>query len=170
METQQPQSQASAKNNKQLYIIAAVLALVLIGIIAFIVLKGKKQTVQQADTTGQTKKQQEIIPTVDSSVSVEVAGKPDKKHFGMKVQGIPSGTKSMEYEITYQTKDGGLPGISSSFDLKPDQDTYEKDDFLLGTCSTGGKCVYHEVVSPLSVTIKFIGSYGERLFQKDFDL
>ncbi len=171
METQQPKPNTNASvNNKQMYIIAAVLAVLLISILSFIFIKSSKKNQQPTQNEGLTKKPQQVIPTVDSSVIVEIDGKPDKKHFGMKVTGIPEGTKTMEYEITYQTKDGGLPGISSSLDIESDQKEYEKEDFLLGTCSTGGKCVYHEVVSPLSVTIKFTGSFGERLYQKDFDL
>jgi hypothetical protein len=100
----------------------------------------------------------EVIPTVDSSVKVDVKAESDPKKFDMSVKGIPAKTTSIEYEITYETQDDGIQGFNSPVELKPGQDTYEKKGFLLGTCSTGGKCTYHKVTSPLKVNIKFVGS------------
>jgi len=39
----------------------------------------------------------------------------------------------------------------------------------LGTCSSG-KCVYHEVVGKIKVSLKFTGSYGEKIFEKEYEL
>lgn len=158
----------SSMNSKTMYIIGGVIVVIIIGFVSFIMVRGDKQ-----ETPAEIKKaptQEEIIPTVDASVKVKIVPHLEKKKFDLVVSGIPDSTTTLEYELTYQTAKGGLPGYSSAIDIESGQDTYEKKDFLLGTCSTGGACTYDEVVGPLKVTIKFTGSYGEKLFEKDFEL
>ncbi len=167
METEQKKSEKVAMN-KNMYIIGAVAVLVIIALIAFFMLRGGNKT--QQGNSSQVPTTTEVIPTVDSSVKVDVKAESDPKKFDMSVKGIPAKTTSIEYEITYETQDDGIQGFNSPVELKPGQDTYEKKGFLLGTCSTGGKCTYHKVTSPLKVNIKFVGSYGEKLYEGEFTL
>lgn len=168
METEQKKVEATSMDKKTIYIIGGVITAILIAVTVFILMRGKKAETQTDTMKPPT--QEEIIPTVDSSVKVEIIPHLEKKRFDLSVKGIPKDTTALEYELTYQTAKGGLPGYSSAIDIKSGQDSYEKKDFLLGTCSTGGACTYDEVVGPLKVTIKFTGSYGDKLFEKDFEL
>lgn len=152
----------------KMYIIGGVVTVIVIAIISLMVVRGSKQEKQvQAQLAQPT---EEVIPTVDSSVKVEVKSQPDGKKFDLKISGIPAKTTSLEYEISYETEEGGIQGFNSPIDIKAGQDTYEKKGFLLGTCSTGGKCTYHTVKGPLKVSIKFTGSYGEKFFENEFEL
>lgn len=150
---------------KQYIIIGVVIALVIAGISGFFMMRGgAEQIVKQP----QEQEEDKVIPPVDSSVEVEVSPKEAGKKIFLAISKIPEGTESVDYEVTYETKDGGLQGVSSSIETEG-KDSYEKD-FVLGTCSTGGKCVYHQVSGPVKVSLKFNGSYGERIFEKEFEL
>lgn len=167
METEQKKPEKTAMN-KNIYIIGAVAAVIVIALAAFLMMRGGNKT--QQDQTSRGPVTEAVIPTVDASVKVEVKAETDPKKFDMSIKGIPDKTTSIEYEITYETQDDGIQGFNSPVDLKSGQTTYEKKGFLLGTCSTGGKCTYHKVTSPLKVNIKFVGSYGEKLFAGEFTL
>ncbi len=167
METEQKKPEPKGLN-KQMYIIVGVVVVLIIVVAAFFMMRGKKE--QSQIQTAQVQPTQEVIPTVDASVKVEVKSESDPKKFDMFIKGIPDKTKSLEYEISYETKEGEIQGFNSEVDIKSGQTTYEKKGFLLGTCSTGGKCTYHTVVGPLKVSIKFVGSYGQRLYENNFEL
>ncbi len=167
METEQKQSPQSLLNNQK-FLIGGIVAIIVISVISFMAFRGKKQA--KPSQTTPTQVQEEIIPTVDASVKVSVASQTDKRKFDLTISGIPKDTTTLEYEISYETDEGGIQGFNSPVELEPGQDTYEKKGFLLGTCSTGGKCTYHTVAGPVNVTIKFSGSYGEKLFEDEFEL
>ncbi len=155
------------KSKKNIYIIGGIVLLV-VAIAIYFFLSGKKETTP-TKTAKKIPFQEELIPTVDPSVQVSVKAGSGKKKFNLHIEGIPAGTTSLEYVITYETKDGGLPGISGTVDIPANSSEYEKKDLLLGTCSTGGACVYHDLSSPLHISVKFIGDYGERLSTNDFE-
>lgn len=162
---QSPQTESS---KKRMYIIISVIVLLLIIVGTYFVFF-KRDTVKPTAIKKRVQSMDAPIPTVDESVRVSVASS-GKKKFNLAIEGIPTGTESLEYVVTYETKDGGLPGISSTVELEAGQEQYEKKDILLGTCSTGGACIYHELASPLNVVVKFVGSYGERISENEFEL
>ncbi len=108
-----------------------------------------------------------VIPTIDSSVKVSLTLTPAGHEVELLIKAIPSGTNSIDYELSYQTKDQGLQGVIGTINIAGDSKFDKK--ITLGTCSSG-KCVYHEVVGSIKLTLKFTGSYGEKIFEKDYSI
>lgn len=153
------------KNKIKIVVGAMVLILViLVGAKLFIFNKaGQKEQKTEVLPT------EVLIPTVDSSVKVDLKSATAGRDVTLSIEGIPSGTKSMEYSLSYNTVKQGIQGVIgtvSSTDIKGK--SYSKD-LTLGTCSSG-TCVYHEVDGPISLSLKFSGSFGEKIFEKDFNL
>jgi len=138
--------------------------LVLIGIGVGLVVSRKKPVQVE-----QVQKQQEfdMIPTVDSSTKITLSPLQGNKEIVLEGKGAPTGTVSVDYELSYDTKAQGKQGVIGTIS------TIEGDSFkkqmTLGTCSSG-RCVYHEVVGSIQVTLKFTGDYGEKLFEKEYTL
>jgi hypothetical protein len=154
-------------NKKYIAIVAAVVVVLLAGV-SFMVL-GKKQSNTAASNKTELPTNSEVVPTVDSSVKVTVEPTDASKHtIALKVNGLPNGTETLEYELTYDTKAQGLQGIVPDPVNVKGKTSFEKD-ILLGTESSGAK-TYHEVVGPIKVSLKFTGSYGAKSFEKDFEL
>lgn len=128
--------------------------------------RSNSQAEVPAKTVDQT---DEVIPTVDSSVKVAVKALENRTKLLLTVDGMPKGTEALEYELSYETKEQGLQGAIGVIDKEvKGKDSIEKE-ILLGTCSSG-RCVYHDVVGKVNVKLKFTGSYGEKIFEKDFEL
>lgn len=134
-------------------------------ILAFIVISRFLSPGQEAVSTDKQLVQEELIPTVDSSVIVTLRHTIDGKEVILKVENAPAGTESIDYELSYQTEKQGLQGVIGVITLSG-KNGYEKQ-MTLGTCSSG-RCVYHEVMGKIKVNLKFTGSYGEKVFEKEF--
>ena len=152
-------------NNKKIYIIIAGV-LVIIAIVVGVVLTGKKT--QTVKTEKKASSDEEIIPTVDSSVQVDLVGLNANKEIKISLAGIISGTQTIEYTLSYNTKAQGFQGIMGTIELKNNETEHEMEREL-GTCSSG-KCVYHIVDGPIKLELKFNGDYGSRLFSKEYSL
>lgn len=153
-------------NKKYLPLVIGAVIIV-IAIVAFLVLSNKKNQ-SQTQTSNQIPTS-EIIPTVDSSVKVNLkAGPSGKGYIQLAVNGIPSGTDTIEYEMSYNTAQQGMQGIANEPVPVKGKTSFSKELFL-GTQSSGAK-TYHTVVGPIHVDIKFNGSYGAKSFSKDFEL
>lgn len=156
--------QALLKDKKMLgIVIAGVCLVVLVAVVFF--MRGKSATTKSPTALSPTA---EAIPTVDASVHVNLAYSVPGKEAKLTVEAVPADTTSMDYELSYQTAKQGLQGVIGTIASDSQKTSYEKK-LTLGTCSSG-TCVYHEVVGKIQVTIRFNGSYGEKLFQKDFSL
>jgi len=108
-----------------------------------------------------------ILPTINSSVKVDLQSTSSGKDVTLTISSIPSGTNSVDYELSYQTAQQGIQGVIGTIDVSNKSD-YEKK-ITLGTCSSG-TCVYHQVVGKIKLTLKFSGDYGEKLFEKEYEL
>lgn len=111
---------------------------------------------------------QEIIPTVDSSVKVSLAAQTGSKELILGINSIPTGTNTIDYELSYQTAQQGLQGVIGTISVSNNKNNYQKS-ITLGTCSSG-KCVYHQVVGKIKLTLRFNGDYGEKIFEKDYEI
>ncbi len=125
----------------------------------------------------------ELIPTVDSSVKVEF--RLIKKGEGMLIiNNSPKNTSSIDFELTYLVKNNNTnEGEEGEVEQGVIGKCYQnKDDWIcgeakegggrkivLGTCSSG-VCFYHNIVSPIKVVLKFTGDYGQKIFQKEYQL
>jgi hypothetical protein len=85
------------------------------------------------------------------------------------INGIPSGTDSIEYEMSYNTAEQGLQGIVPDEPISVKGKSSYSKEFFLGTQSSGAR-TYHKVEGPVRIALKFNGSYGARSFEKDFEL
>ena len=138
--------------------------LVLVGIIGGLFISQKRQPVVE-----QVQKKEEVgaIPTVDASTKVSLSPVQGNKEIILKGSGLPTNTTSVDYELSYDTKGQGKQGVIGTI-MSVSGSSFEKQ-MTLGTCSSG-RCVYHEVVGAIQVTLKFTGDYGEKVFSKDFTL
>ena len=113
----------------------------------------------------------EVIPTVDSSVVVSLTADKLLHEAELTVDNYPAGTTSIEYALSYDASVEGenVPkGVVGSFVLD-DKSTKVTKDVTLGTCSSG-TCKYDTITSKVTVDLKFMGSYGSKLYKGDFDL
>lgn len=113
----------------------------------------------------------DAIPTTGPEVKVSIVSVQPKKEIKLVVEGVPSGTSALEYELTYSTAEQDAEGVFST--AKPDKGsttfgTKFERQITLGTCSRN-VCRYHVITSPVKVILKFEGSYGARILQKEFD-
>ncbi len=150
---------------KQKNIIVAIVAVVVIASLGFVVV-GRKGQRSVAPSPNQT--QNDAIPTVDASVKVNLKKIADNS-VTLSVEGMPTDTTSLDYTLSYDTKSQGAQGIiGDGIKITPDKRTYEATRFL-GTRSSGHS-VYHEVVGPIKLEIKFTGRFGERIFVHEYTL
>lgn len=126
--------------------------------------KGKSTQVQNANL----QPTEEVIPTVDSSVVVSLKNKIGSKDVVLSINGMPKATSSVEYSLSYSTVQQGIQGVIGTVKFDKNENSYEKS-LVLGTCSSG-TCVYHQVVGNITVSLKFSGNYGAKVFEKEFTL
>jgi hypothetical protein len=151
------------KNKKALAASVAVLIVIILGGVYYFTSSQSKQN-QVKDVL----QNEEAIPTVDASVQVSLKTLTGKKEAELTVKGIPSGTKTIEYELAYDAEGQGPQGAIGTVELKRGESFFSKT-VTLGTCSSG-TCVYHKVVGSIKLSLRFSGSYGERIFEKEYDL
>lgn len=169
------------KNKKRVILLGIIIIIGLI--ILFIKFSNPKP--EQQNPQDEILPKSEIIPTVDASVVVNLTSK-NKREVVLKINKIPSGTTSIEYELSYLAKSpqsgpqsdsalrgmpnaaGDLPkGVIGTIEVE-NENTIERK-ITLGTCSSG-KCVYDQGVEKIKVSLKFSGGYGSRLFEKEFEI
>jgi hypothetical protein len=145
-----------------IWIVTGVIVVVGVGLALFF-------SQQKTKVTEQPQKREEVgaIPTVDASTTVALSALPGNKEIVLKSAGVPNGTTSVDYELSYDTKAQGKQGVIGTISSITGN-SFEKQ-MTLGTCSSG-RCVYHEVVGSIQVTLKFTGEYGEKVLSKEFSL
>ncbi|NCO88611.1 hypothetical protein AUK04_04910 [Candidatus Roizmanbacteria bacterium CG2_30_33_16] len=153
------------KNKKIALIIVALL--ILITSILIIVRLNNNKAINNIKPTPSVVSEKPF-PTLDSSFKVDLVGMNNNKKIKLTMFGIPKSTESIEYSLSYQTKQQGLQGIIGTIELKKNESDFvlERD---LGTCSSG-TCIYHTVEGNIMVELKLSGKYGESLFSKDYSL
>lgn len=147
--------------NKKIMIFAGTMFVVIL--IALFINISKPKPKQQ-NPQDEILPKSEIIPTVDANVEVMLVSKSNKEVV-LTVNNIPSGTTSIEYELSYLAK-GDLPkGVIGTIPIETEENI--ERSITLGTCSSG-KCVYDQGVESIKVSLKFVGDYGSRVFEKEF--
>lgn len=157
-----------AKNQKMLIIGGVIVAVIVIGLIAFFVVRGKKDnTTDEQPVETQVKKKrvsapQNLLP-IDKRplVSLRPFGKSGGRFVSIEVQSLPQKAKSAEYEIVYNVigasavsaagaaiptpageEEGGLQAFIGELDLSQLPTSTEN---RFGTCSAGGACINNNV-------------------------
>lgn len=156
--------EALFKNKKALIASSIVLVLLIVGGIFYTISSNQSKKSQLQDVL----ENEEVIPTVDASVQVSLKPLIGKKEVELTVKGIPRGTKTIEYELSYDARGQGPQGAIGTIELKRGESFFSKT-ITLGTCSSG-TCVYHVVVGGVRLSLIFSGNYGERIFEKEYEL
>ncbi len=161
------------KNRKNQIIAAICVVVVLLGV-WYLTNSGKNNS----QGTESVLQNEPTIAPVDKSVVVKLEQSTRKGEIEIDISKAPSGTKKVEMELTYnrekrpedETDSDVIPdGVLAGCDFKPGVTSCHKDGITLGTCSSG-VCRYHTVVGPIKLSVIFSGSYGERLFEKEYTL
>ncbi len=148
---------------KKYLIIGGVIILLLV--VGYWLMGGRKQ--KQIDKK-EVFPTEMVIPTVDTSVKIDLTRSINGKEVKLLIKEIPQGTKMIDYELAYNTAAQGLQGVLGTINLEKGETGYEKE-ITLGTCSAG-KCVYHQVVGKIKLSLKFSGDYGEKVFEKEYEI
>lgn len=145
--------------NKKVPIIIAVVLLLVIGGIGWGVksfLSGGSQT----DTTSKKKKIAPPVNQIDISQRAYVKILPNSNghNLTLEVEEVKKDADSVDYELEYQA--GTL--LQGAFGQVELSALPARTDILLGSCSAGGACTYHEEVQGGSLLLNFDGSedYG----------
>lgn len=153
------------KEKKILIILVLVSGLILFWV--GIKIKGRgKETIKKEEKKQKILLQEETIPTISPDVLISLTS-IDKKEVILTIENIPSGTQIIDYELSYLTGDNLPKGVIGSIEITNQSKVQRK--ITLGTCSSGS-CVYDQGVEKIEVNLKFSGSYGERIFQKEFKI
>jgi len=162
-----------------MYMAIAISVIILILILVFFLVKRNKNRELQLQ---EQLTNSEVIPTVDSNVRVKLTEADKRGELILTVSDAPSGTTAIEYQLTYDAisrEEGGsaVPrGVIgkciqqlSSRNTWSCQQPNSGEAIVLGTCSSG-TCVYDNITGDINVQLKFVGSYGERIYEKDFKI
>jgi hypothetical protein len=149
-------------NRKTMMIIGGVL-LVLFVFFGYKFLSGRKAVVNNNE---QTAPLDGVVPTVDSSVKINLTAEAGKKEVLLSIKNMPLNTTGLEYILSYETVEGGLQGINSTAEIT--KRDFEKK-ITLGTCSSG-TCVYHNVKGKIKMELIFKGNNGDKYFTKEYEL
>ncbi|PIR08576.1 hypothetical protein COV53_02285 [Candidatus Gottesmanbacteria bacterium CG11_big_fil_rev_8_21_14_0_20_37_11] len=140
-----------------------ILIIIVIVVIRTISSSEKKEIIKEVPTPPIA------FPTISSDISVDLKPKQGNRAVVLAIDGIPSNIVSIEYEMTYTTGEGLLKG-SNGGPIKLKGEKKLVRDLDLGTCSTGGKCVYDTGVTSIDLVLKFNSAEGSSIFQKKYDL
>lgn len=120
------------------------------------------------DETEDVLPEEQVFPTVDANVKVDLSADRLKREVTLTIDGVPDNTDTIEYELSY-IAEGNLPkGVIGTIDVLGKK-SIEKDGITLGTCSSGA-CIYDKGVKSIKVSLKFNGNYGAKIFEKEFDI
>lgn len=103
--------------------------------------------------------------TETNPYGIDVTPRFDKKAVFLKISSFPLGLKTIEYELTYEAKEGPR-GVLGTINYKG-EDNIQREA-LLGTCSKN-VCRYDGGVTAVKLTIVFRGDKTEK-FQGSFNL
>ncbi len=152
-------------NKKNIVILAAIGFILLV--VGVVVIRSRSVATSRQTTEATAPSPEMVIPTVGNDTIVTLTSTNARRAVVVDIEGIPSGTQTIDYSISYQTKQQGLQGIIGTITLTGGETSHQlKRD--LGTCSSG-TCIYHEVVGKVTLELKFTGSYGDKLYDKEFD-
>ena len=152
------------KLNQKTAMILGGFFLVLFVFSGYWLLIGKKATVNNKNE--QVVPTDAVIPTIDGSVKISLTPLTGKKEVMLSIKNMPKNTNSLEYILSYETREGGLQGVNSTAEITGSD--FEKK-ITLGTCSSG-TCVYHNIKDKIKVELVFKGDNGDKYFTKEYAL
>lgn len=154
------------KNKTPLIIGGIVLLLIVLvgGIFAFRGMSGSSETTTETEEPVKKRRAESLneIP-VQERPFVTIA--PDgTRNVTITVENVKKDATSMEYELEYQAG-SLLQGAFGGFELASLPIT---EDVLLGSCSAGGSCTYHEDVKGGTMLLRFEGGEARYALKQDW--
>ncbi len=140
-------------NKKQLPVIAVVLLVIIGGV--FMLTRNNKTDTTQEDKALKKRKISEPVNVIELSERPYILIKPnsDGRNLTIEVSSIKKDATEAEYELEY--KSGSLQqGVFGSLSLATMPASTRQ---LMGSCSAGGSCTYHENVTGGTLVSRFIG-------------
>jgi hypothetical protein len=165
-------------DKKSKMILGGVLVVLIVIFGYWLVTRGKSAGNKKVEEIAQS---DTVFPTVDSSVKVDLKSLK-KGEAVLSITNAPSGTNAIEFEMSYlvvneDTGEGGgtvsqgaigkCTEASGVWECGEPSGAGRK--IVLGTCSSG-VCRYHNISGPIRVSLKFEGSYGDKMFTKEYTL
>lgn len=139
--------------NKKLYPVIGVIILIIVGGI-FMLTKNNNTEAPVTEKILKKRKISEPVNIIDLENRPYIIIKPnaDGRNLTIQVDAVKKEASEMEYELEY--KSGSLQqGVFGSLDLTTLPASTKQ---LMGSCSAGGACTYHENVTSGSLVSRFI--------------
>jgi hypothetical protein len=156
------------EKNKNMLIVVVVL--ILLAGVGFFMMNGRSGNQGTKDADEEVLPDVEVLPTVADTVKVDITADAKKQEASVSVKGVPKGTESIEYELSYDAEVDGekVPkGVIGTIEFDGKEPVQRK--VTLGTCSSG-TCKYDKGITSIKASLKFSGSYGAQLFEGEFEL
>lgn len=121
------------KNKNTVIVIVVLIVLVAVGMF---ITKGKGATSSDKEENENVLPDVEILPTVADTVKVKITSDSKKQEASLSVDGVPQGTSSIEYELSYDAEIDGqkVPkGVIGTIEFDGKEPV--KRQITLGTCS-----------------------------------
>ena len=109
-----------------------------------------------------------VLPTITDDIKIALTPLNSNRQVVLKITGIPQDIESIEYELTYLTGDGLPRGVLGQITIDGESEV-ERDDIVLGTCSSG-RCVYDSGLESIDLSLKFNGRSGVSVYRKTYKL
>ncbi len=156
------------KKNKNMLIVAVVL--ILLAGVGYMVTQGRGGDSANEEANEDILPDVEVLPTVADTVKVDITSDAKKQEASLTVSGVPEGTESIEYELSYEaTVDGEKVPKGVIGTIEFDGKEPVKRQITLGTCSSG-TCKYDKGITSVKALLKFTGTYGGQLFEGEFEI
>ena len=151
-------------NLNKKYIIIGPLLVIVLAISAWFFTRPVSQPKSNTENASVFEEPVEEIPALDNNVEILIKGKTDAE---ISVSNIPKNTRTITYELSYNTKSGSVEGVFGIIDVLEADKASEKITF--GTCSSG-VCRYHQIDGSIKGVFIFEGEYGEKMREQEFNL
>lgn len=162
--------------NKNLYIIIAAVAVVLITVGGYLMFGKSKNN----STANQTQSLDEnVTKLTPEEIGLELVASPNNKQVKFIIN-KPSGIIKLEYELSYEADSTGgssedgessdriSRGVAGEDSIDSDESTYESKYLDLGSCSSG-TCKYDKGVTKVHLLLKLTKTDG-KVYQVEDDL
>lgn len=154
--------------NRNLMIGGTIAVILLIGVGGFFIVKGKSNISNTNTAVDEALPNTQALPTIDINVIVSLTADKLKREVTLSIEGIPQGTNSIDYEMSYLAQ-GDLPkGVIGTIEVDG-KSHIEKTGITLGTCSSGA-CTYDKGVKSIKVALKFNSASGSKIFEEEFEI
>lgn len=151
------------KNKKPLFIVLAVMILLGIGGWLIASKNDTKKPVEETSKKQRISEPTNIIP-VSERPYLKIVPLADGKNLEIMVENIKKSAAEAEYELEYQAG-SLLQGAFGSINIATLPAT---EKILLGSCSAGGACSYHEDVKGGSLLTRFSGTEESYALKSDW--